>query len=83
MQSTLYKRVKKEDKHLTKLINKENRKIDLKINQKINIESEVVKVQNEIKQIMQNLSTMQDKVFEQEKDLEKKIEIEKKKFQKN
>ena len=82
MQSTLYKRVKKEDKHLNKLINKENRKIDLKINQKINIESEVVKVQNEIKQIMQNLSTMQDQVFEQEKDLEKKIEIEKKNFKK-
>ena len=44
MQSDLYRRVKQEDKHLTKLINKEHKKIDIKINQKINIESEVVEV---------------------------------------
>ena len=82
MQSDLYKRVKQEDKHLTKLINKEHEKIDIKINQKINIESEVVKVQNQIKDILQNLNILNDEVFEQSKELEKKIEAEKKNFKK-
>ena len=82
MQSSLYKRVKQEDKHLTKLINKQNRKIDIKVNQKINLESEVIKVQSEIKNIMQKLSALHGQVFEQSKELENQIELEKKNFKK-
>ena len=82
MQSNLYKRVIQEDKHLTKLINKENKKIDIKINQKLNIESEIIKVQNEMKDILQNINILNDQIFEQQKELEKKIETEKKNFKK-
>ena len=82
MQSNLYKRVVQEDKHLTKLINKENKKIDIKINQKLNIESEIIKVQNEMKDILQNINILNDQIFEQQKELEKKIETEKKNFKK-
>ena len=67
-----YKRVIQEDKHLTKLINKENKKIDIKINQKLNIESEIIKVQNEMKDILQNINILNDQIFEQQKELEKK-----------
>ena len=77
-----YKRVIQEDKHLTKLINKENKKIDIKINQKLNIESEIIKVQNEMKDILQNINILNDQIFEQQKELEKKIETEKKNFKK-
>ena len=77
-----YKRVIQEDKHLTKLINKENKKIDIKINQKLNIESEIIKVQNEKKDILQNINILNDQIFEQQKELEKKIETEKKNFKK-
>ena len=67
---------------MTKLINKENKKIDIKINQKLNIESEIIKVQNEMKDILQNINILNDQIFEQQKELEKKIETEKKNFKK-
>ena len=78
VQKDLYKRVKQEDKHFTKLINKENKKIDIKINKKLNIESEIIKTQNKIKEILHNLSQLQDELLEQEIEIEKKIEKEKK-----
>ena len=82
MQVDLYKRVKKDDKFFTRLINIENKKIDIKINKKLNIESEITKTQNEIKNILQDFSQLQDEIFEQEKEIEKKIEAEKKIYKK-
>ena len=36
-----------------------------------------------MKDILQNINILNDQIFEQQKELEKKIETEKKKFQKN
>lgn len=82
MQSDLYKKVKQDDKYFTKLKNQENRKINYKIKQKLNTEAEITNVQNKIKEIIQNLSKLQDETFEKEKEIEKKIEAEKKTFKK-
>ena len=82
VQKDLFKRVKQDDKYFSKIINKENKKIDIKINKKLNLESEIEKTQNQIKNILQNLSQIQDELFEKEKDIERKIENEKKIFKK-
>ena len=82
MQKDLYKRVKQEDKYFSKIINKENKKIDVKINKKINIESEIENTQNQIKDIMQNISQLQEEIFDHEKEMKRKIEAEKKIFKK-
>ena len=78
VQKELYKRVKIDDKNFTKLKNKENKKVVAKINQKINLDNEIITIQNEIKNLVQKLSAIQDQVFEQEKEIEMKIEKEKK-----
>jgi len=78
MQTDLYKRVKQDDKQFSKLIKKENKKIDIKINQKINIESQIKETQDQIKDILQQINILQEQAFENEKDIERKIEIEKK-----
>ena len=80
MQSELYKRVKIDDKNFTKLLNKQNKKIDVKINQKKILDNEIIKTQNEIKNIVQQLSALQDSNFAKEKEIEMKIEKEKKNF---
>ena len=80
MQSELYKRVKIDDKNFTKLINKQNKKIDVKIAQKINLDNEIIKTQNEIKNIVQQLGALQESIFEQEKEIEMNIEKEKKNY---
>ena len=82
MQVDLYKRVKKDVKFFTRLINIENKKIDVKVNKKLNIESEITKTQDEIKNILQDLGQIQEDIFNQEKEIEKKIEAEKKIYKK-
>ena len=82
MQSDLYKKLKQDDKHFSKLINVENKKINIKVNQKLSIDSKITKTQNEIKDILQNLGELEEGLFEQEKEFEKKMEAEKKLFKK-
>ena len=82
MQSDLYKKLKQDDKHFSKLINIENKKINIKVNQKLSIDSKITKTQNEIKDILQNLGELEEGLFEQEKEFEKKMEAEKKLFKK-
>ena len=82
MQSELFKRVREEEKHFSKLKNSENKKIGLKINQKLKIETDIINMQNKIKNILQQINQLEDENFEIEKDLESKIEIEKKLYKK-
>ena len=82
MQSELFRRVRQEEKHFSQLKNSENKKIDAKINQKLKIESDIINTQNEIKNIIQKISQLDDEYFELEKEYERKIEIEKKNYKK-
>ena len=50
----------------------------MKINKKQDIDEEINQLQKSIKIIMQKISALQDEAFDKEKELEKKIENEKK-----
>ena len=82
LQNILYRTVKQNDKYFSKLIDKEHKKIDMKINKKQDIDEEINQLQKNIKIIMQKISALQDEAFDKEKELEKKIENEKKIFKK-
>ena len=53
-QKILYKKVKQDDKHFSKLINKENKKLDIKLQENKNIQKEILDYQAKIKNIKDN-----------------------------
>ena len=81
-QKILYKKVRQDDKYFTKLLNTDNRKINLKVQEMENIEKEISNTQEKIKEIKDNLDNLQKKIYKHEEKMNEKIDEEKKKIKK-
>ena len=76
LQGDLYKKVKKDYKYFTKLINIENRKIEKKEQEKRNIQSKIVEYQKNVKEKKEKYEMIQNENRSKEEELEKKIYME-------
>ena len=79
-QKILYKKVRQDDKYFTKLLNTDNRKINLKVKEMENIEKEIYNTQEKIKEIKDNLDNLQNEIYKHEEKMNEKIYEEKKKI---
>jgi hypothetical protein len=75
-QKSLYKKVRQDDKSFSRLIIKENHKVDLKIQEKENMEIEIKKYQVKIKEVKDKLDQMESEAKNYEDELNKKIDEE-------
>ena len=75
-QKILYKKVKQDDKHFSKLINKENKKLDIKLQENKNIQKEILDYQAKIKNIKDNFDKIQEETRLKEEEINEKIEEE-------
>ena len=72
-QGDLYKKVKKDYKYFTRLINKENRKIDKKVLEKTNIQEKIEEYQKNIKVKKEGYEVLQKKIRKKEDEIQSKI----------
>ena len=79
-QEVLYKKVKQDDKHFSKLINKDNKKIKYKVKEMTNLQKEIDSIQEKIKDIKVNYDKLENDIFAHEEKMKEKIEEEKKKL---
>ena len=77
-QEILYKKVKQDDKHFSTLLNKNNKKIDIKVQENENIKNEIMETQEKIKEIKDNIDILQSEIFKYEEEINDKIDIERK-----
>ena len=75
-QEVLYRKVRQDDKHFTKLKNRNNRKIDIKVQEMEILQSEITECQEKIKEIKENMQLIQSETFNQENEINDKIEEE-------
>ena len=79
-QEILYKKVKQDDRHFAKLLNKDISKIDIKDQENQNIKNEIMETQEKIKEIKDNLEKLQSEIYKHEEKINDKIEEERKKL---
>jgi hypothetical protein len=77
-QEILYKKVREDDRSFTRLLNKENKKIDKKVLEMQSIQDQIVNIQKQIKQIKEKYDRLQDNMRDQEEKINDKIEEENK-----
>ena len=77
-QEVLYKKVREDDRHFTKLLNKENKRIEIKVQEMKNIQSQIVECQKQIKDVREKYDKLQRKIRQHEDDMNDKIEEENK-----
>ena len=75
-QKSLYKKVRQDDKSFSRLIIKENHKVDLKIQEKESMEVEIKKYQGKIKEIKDKLDQMESEIKTYEDEINKKVDEE-------
>jgi hypothetical protein len=75
-QKSLYKKVRQDDKSFSRLIIKENHKVDLKIKEKESMEVEIKKYQGKIKEIKDKLDQMESEITNYEDEINKKVDEE-------
>ena len=75
-QKSLYKKVRQDDRSFSRLIKKENHKVDLKIQEKENMEKEIKKYQVKIKEIKDKLDKMESEIKNYEDEINKKVDKE-------
>ena len=79
-QKVLYKKVKQDDKYFSKLIKKDNKKINYKVQEMLNLQNEISKIQDKIKGVKDKLEKLQNEIFDHEENMKDEIEEEKKKL---
>ena len=77
-QEILYKKVKQDDKHYSKLLNKNNKKIDIKVQENEIIKNEIMETQEKIKEIKDNIDILQSEIYKYEEKINDKIDIQRK-----
>jgi len=77
-QGDLYKKVKNDYRHFTRLLNIENKKIDKKLQEKKNIQTKIIEYQNNVKQKKEGYEILQTEFRTKEEEIESKIEKEEK-----
>ena len=75
-QKSLYKKVRQDDRSFSRLIIKENHKVDLKIQEKESMEREIKKYQVKIKEIKDKLDQMESETKTYEDEINKKVDEE-------
>ena len=78
LQEVLYKKVKQDDRHFTKLLNKEQKRIEIKVQEMQNIQSEIVECQKKIKEVREKYDKLKSIIREHEENMNEKIEEENK-----
>lgn len=81
-QKSLYKKVRQDDRNFSRLITKENRKVDLKIQEKESMESEIKKYQGKIKEIKDKLDQLESEINNYEEEINIKVDEEVKELKK-
>ena len=76
LQESLYKKVKQDDRHFTLMLNKENNKINSKMQEMKNIQDEIEKYQNITKELREKEEAEQKIAWEEMEKYENKIEEE-------
>jgi Ran GTPase-activating protein (RanGAP) involved in mRNA processing and transport len=77
-QEILYKKVREDDRHFTRLLNKENKKIEVKVQEMKSIQSEIVECQKQIKEVREKFDKLQEKMRDHEDEMNEKIDEENK-----
>jgi len=77
-QEILYKKVKEDDRHFTRLLNKENKRIEVKVQEMKSIQAEILECQKQIKEVREKFDQLQDKMREHEDNMNEKIDEENK-----
>ena len=77
-QEILYKKVREDDRHFTRLLNKENKKIEVKVQEMKSIQSEIVECQKQIKEVREKFDKLQEKIRDHEDAMNEKIDEENK-----
>ena len=77
-QEVLYKKVREDDRNFTRLINRENKKIDFKVQEMKNVQAQIAECQNQIKEIKEKYDKLQNEIREHEEEMNDKIDEENK-----
>ena len=77
-QEVLYKKVRQDDRHFTKLLNKEQKRIEIKVQEMENIQSDIVVCQKKIKEVREKYDKLKSIIREHEEIMNDKIEEENK-----
>lgn len=75
-QEVLYKKVREDDRNFTRLLRKENKKIDVKVKEMQDIQGDISEYQNQIKGIKEQFDKIQNELHEKEDEINDKIEEE-------
>ena len=79
-QEVLYKKVREDDRYFSKLLNKEKKRIEIKVQEMKNIQDQIVECQKQIKDVREKYEKLHKKIRQHEDDLNEKIEEENKKL---
>ena len=77
-QEVLYKKVKQDDRHFSKLLNKEKKRIEVKVQEMQNIQADILEIQKKIKEVKEKYDKLQNEIREHEDEMDDKIEEENK-----
>ena len=77
-QAILYKKVRQDDRHFTKLLNKEQKRIEIKVQEMKNIQDEIVECQKQIREVREKYDKLQSIFREHEDNMNDKIDEENK-----
>ena len=77
-QEVLYKKVKQDDRHFTKLLTKEQKRLEIKVQEMQNIQADIVECQKQIKQVREKYDKLQRQIKDHEDDMTDKINEENK-----
>ena len=77
-QEVLYKKVKQDDRHFTKLLTKEQKRLEIKVQEMQNIQADIVECQKQIKQVREKYDRLHRQIKDHEDDMLDKINEENK-----
>ena len=77
-QEVLYKKVREDDRYFSKLLNKEKKRIEVKVQEMKNIQDQIVECQKQIKDVREKYEKLHKKIRQHEDDMNEKIEEENK-----
>ena len=75
-QEVLYKKVREDDRHFTRLLNKENKRIEVRVQEMKNIQEQILECQKQIKVVREKYDKLQSQIRDHENEMNDKIEEE-------
>jgi chromosome segregation ATPase len=75
-QEVLYKKVREDDRHFTRLLNRENKRIEVRVQEMKSIQEQILECQKEIKIVREKYENLQSKIRGHEDEMNEKIDEE-------